>query len=308
MYDEFNIIDWLIPVNKWTRPGTKITPGGLAIHWTGNINFGADAKANANYFHNLNGSYASAPYILDSVRTYRLFPENEMAYHVGSSNGYKTDRFGNYPNDKLIGLEICVNMDGDFKTTYDRAVGFAAAILKRYGWDPKKHMVRHYDVTGKDCPMMMTDYIKDPAHVRASVKSMIKRKKDETDASYEKRIAEGITFMKTLNIGGVTGNALWAKFVADVGAAMSGKKPESIEDKVVYHMGKYFADVDDNSWSGKIVNQAHEMKTANGQSLMGGSTDAKGKLVARPNENITRAETAALMIRAINYAVEQAKK
>ncbi|MCG6197354.1 hypothetical protein H1215_09215 [Anoxybacillus sp. LAT_38] len=45
------IVDMLL-TNKNARPGTKITPRGLVIHWTANEGKGADAVANRNYFKN----------------------------------------------------------------------------------------------------------------------------------------------------------------------------------------------------------------------------------------------------------------
>ncbi|TGU73427.1 N-acetylmuramoyl-L-alanine amidase, partial [Mesorhizobium sp. M00.F.Ca.ET.186.01.1.1] len=44
-----------------------------------------------------------------------------------------------YPNDCAIGIEMCVNQDGDFQTMYKRTVELAADILKRYGWGADKY-------------------------------------------------------------------------------------------------------------------------------------------------------------------------
>lgn len=319
-YAGFNIIEWLIPVNEWTRPGTKITPRGLTIHWTGNINAGANAKGNSNFFHNRTGTYGSAHYCLDDEVIYRNIPENEMAYHVGA-NKYYTTKFGSYPNNQLIGLEICVNSDTDWQKTYDHAVRFTAAICLKYGWlDPWKYLVRHYDVTHKDCPLMWTDFVNDASHVRASVISMLpKQKPTETAAQYEARIQAGIKWVYSMKASGKLGDEGWNQYITDVASAMNGtykkpappvqpKPPEKIEDKVVYYMGKYFADVDDSSWKAVGINQLAEWKTADGNPIMGGSVDGNGKKVANPDAPITRAEAAALISRGIKYAIEQAKK
>lgn len=327
MYDGFNVKEWIIPANdttkEWTRPRTANSQKGIAIHWTGNINVGAKAYNNANFFHQRVGTYGSAHYVLDEDTIYHVIPDNEMAYHVGATT-YKTKRFGTYPNNQLIGLEICFYLDGDWEKTYDHAVRFVAAICLKKGWnDPWKALIRHFDVTGKDCPLMMTDLVNDYYHVYASVKSMLKQGKVESDAAYARRVEEGVKFVQGAGIDGKIGDDLWNKFIQDVCDAMNGvyKKtpvvvvtpkpdpiPETIEEKVVYFMGKYFADVDDKSWQGKEVNALHEKKTADGNALLGGSTDGNGKLVARPDEPITRGETAALINRAIQYAIEQAKK
>jgi N-acetyl-anhydromuramyl-L-alanine amidase AmpD len=311
MYDDFNIKEWLIPVNEWTRPGRKITPKGLVIHWTGNINRGANAKANANFFHNRTGSYGSAHYTLDCDIIYRVIPENEMAYHVGAKK-YYTTKFGSYPNNALIGLEICVNMDTNWEKTYDNAVRFAAAICRKYGWkDPWAVLVRHYDVTRKDCPLMWTPFINDKAHVRNSVMSMLKRGKNETAEQYEARIQEGIQWVYSMKANGKLGDEGWKQFVQDVCDAMNGvyKKPAPapIEERVVYHMSKYFADLGGH-WAEKILDDMHEKKLPSGGRLFEGSIDKNGKLVARPNDFATRAELAVMVSRGIEYAIAEVKK
>lgn len=143
----------MLLTNKNARPGTRITPRGLVIHWTANEGSGANAVANRNYF-NKPTTEASAHYIVDDRQIVRCLPENEMGYHVGAKT-YKPDaikRLSSYPNNCTIGIEMCVNADGDFAKTYQQTVELAADILKRYGWGVD-HLWRHYDVTGKNCPV-----------------------------------------------------------------------------------------------------------------------------------------------------------
>lgn len=145
------IVDMLL-TNKNARPGTKITPRGLVIHWTANEGKGANAVANRNYF-NKPTTEASAHYIVDDKQTIRCLPENEMGYHVGAKS-YKPEalkQLSSYPNNCTIGIEMCVNADGSFQETYRRTVELAADILKRYGWGVDK-LWRHFDITGKNCP------------------------------------------------------------------------------------------------------------------------------------------------------------
>lgn len=149
----YSIQEKLIHVNPKTRPGTKIKVAGVVIHWTANEGKGAGNENHYNYF-NKGTVYASAHYFVDSKGILRIIPENEMAYHVGAKT-YKTKQFGAYPNDKLIGVEMCVNSDGNFSETYKRSVWLVADILRRHklGIDV---LVRHFDVTGKACPLMFT--------------------------------------------------------------------------------------------------------------------------------------------------------
>lgn len=150
------ITDMLL-TNKSARPGARITPRGLVIHWTANEKKGADAVANRNYF-NKPTTEASAHYIVDDRQIVRCLPENEMGYHVGAKS-YKPDaikQLSSYPNNCTIGIEMCVNADGSFAETYQQTVQLAADILQRYGWGVDK-LWRHYDITGKNCPAYFVD-------------------------------------------------------------------------------------------------------------------------------------------------------
>lgn len=145
------ITDMLL-TNKNARPGTMIIPRGLVIHWTANKRAGANAVANRNYFNNPT-TVASAHYIVDDKQIVRCLPENEMGYHVGAKS-YKPDalqKLSSYPNNCTIGIEMCVNQDGDFREMYQRTLELTADILKRYGWGVDK-LWRHFDITGKNCP------------------------------------------------------------------------------------------------------------------------------------------------------------
>jgi len=145
------ITDMLL-TNKNARPGTKITPRGLVIHWTANERAGANAAANRNYFNNPT-TVASAHYIVDDKQIIRCLPENEMGYHVGAKS-YKPgalQKLSSYPNNCTIGIEMCVNQDADFHAMYQRTLELTADILKRYGWGVDK-LWRHFDITGKNCP------------------------------------------------------------------------------------------------------------------------------------------------------------
>ncbi|MGC5326629.1 N-acetylmuramoyl-L-alanine amidase [Brevibacillus sp. SYSU BS000544] len=75
----------ILLANKNSRPGTKITPKGLVIHWTANEGKGANATANRNYF-NKPSTQASARYIVDDKQIVRCLDETEMGYNVGAKS------------------------------------------------------------------------------------------------------------------------------------------------------------------------------------------------------------------------------
>ena len=139
------IIDRLLDVNRMSRPGTKIgTIKKITIHWVGNAK--STAIANRNYFNNLknqNVTYASAHYIIGlEGEVIRCVPENEVAYHGNSHNGY------------AIGIENChPDWEGKFnEKTYKSLIELCADICRRYKLKPAEALERHYDITGKDCP------------------------------------------------------------------------------------------------------------------------------------------------------------
>lgn len=149
----FKVKEMLLTSGRGGRPGRKIQPKAVVIHWTANTNPGADAVANRNYFENHPQNHVSAHYIVDDSQVVKCLPEDEMGYHVGARR-YRARALkllSSYPNDCTIGIEICVNKDGDFKRTYQNTVALTADILLRYRWGVEQ-LWRHYDITGKACP------------------------------------------------------------------------------------------------------------------------------------------------------------
>lgn len=146
----------MLLTNKTARPGIKISPKALVIHWTANENKGANARANRSYF-NQPTTEASAHYIVDDKEIIRCLPENEMGYHVGAKS-YTPDaqkQLSVYPNNCTIGIEMCVNADGSFQAMYHKTLELVADILTRYKWGIER-IWRHHDITGKNCPAFFT--------------------------------------------------------------------------------------------------------------------------------------------------------
>lgn len=155
----FPIQEMMLTPNRWSRPQTKLKDvKGVVIHWTANENSGADAVANRNFFENRKygrTGFGSAHFFVDDQQIIQCLPEDERAYHVGATK-YRTTRFGSYPNNCTLGIEMCVNSDGQFSVVYKQTVLLAAKLIKKYNLDPDLDLVRHYDVTGKNCPAMFT--------------------------------------------------------------------------------------------------------------------------------------------------------
>lgn len=141
------------------RPGTPLDLKGVVIHWTANEGRGANAIANRNYFNRTNRT-ASAHYIVDSEMVVQCIPDDEMAWHVGDRPRFECplrERLPEgSPNKYLIGVEMCVNSDGDFTKTYLKTVELARSLMAKYDLTTDD-IYRHYDITGKDCPKFFLD-------------------------------------------------------------------------------------------------------------------------------------------------------
>ena len=113
----------------------------ITVHQTANTARGANAQAHANFINN--GSAATWHYTVDDTHAIQHFYETTRCYHAGDGRGK-----GNYQS---IGIEMCVNSDGDYNQTLSNAASLIADIMNRRNI-PLKNVVSHGYWTGKDCP------------------------------------------------------------------------------------------------------------------------------------------------------------
>ena len=146
-------IDWfgapaidvqLLTVNAYSRPGIALKKvKGIVVHYTANP--GSSAKANRNYFDNLKDSQdrkVSSHFVIGmDGEIIQCIPTKEIAY---ASNDRNTD---------TLSIECChPDETGEFtEDTYDSLVQLTAWLCKRFSLD-REDVIRHFDVTGKDCP------------------------------------------------------------------------------------------------------------------------------------------------------------
>ena len=130
----------------------------IVMHYTaGN---GDTARNNCDYYHRVGGLQASAHYFVDEHGAMQSVREGDTAWHCGARAYWHPEcRNGN-----SIGIEMCSRKraDGSYyikPETVANAAALAREIMQRYGIDTD-HVLRHYDVTGKRCPMPWVD---DPA-------------------------------------------------------------------------------------------------------------------------------------------------
>lgn len=140
------ILERLLTISPYCRSGEKQnTIQNIVVHWVANA--GSSAIGNRNYFNSLATShktYASSHDIIGlNGEIVHCIPYDEVAFHSGS---YSMNR-------KSIGIEVChPDWEGKFnEATYNSLVELCADICKRYNLSVS-NIIRHYDVTGKECP------------------------------------------------------------------------------------------------------------------------------------------------------------
>ena len=130
----------------------------IVMHYTANN--GDTARNNCDYYHRVGGLQASAHYFCDEHGAMQSVRECDTAWHCGARAYWHPE----CRNANSIGIEMCSRKraDGSYyikPETVANAAALAREIMQRYGIDTE-HVVRHYDVTGKRCPMPWVD---DPA-------------------------------------------------------------------------------------------------------------------------------------------------
>lgn len=155
----------MIPVPSWieqdyinvsmkNRPGRALSGmNNVVIHWVGNP--GTGAKQNRDYFEDLNNPAvnvkdisASAHFVVGlEGEIVQCVPINEVA-------------FANYPrNDDTISIETChPDWSGTYtQATYQSMVRLSAWLLESFDLTSDA-LIRHHDVSGKDCPKYFVDH------------------------------------------------------------------------------------------------------------------------------------------------------
>lgn len=139
-----------LTVNPYSRPGKELKRvKGIVIHYTANP--GTSAANNRSYFQGLakkQTTYASSHYIIGMEgEVLQCIPLTEIAYA------------SNHRNEDTIAIECChPDKSGEFtEETKETLIALAAALCKEYNLE-EKDILRHYDVTGKLCPLYYVEH------------------------------------------------------------------------------------------------------------------------------------------------------
>ncbi|AID45417.1 N-acetylmuramoyl-L-alanine amidase [Candidatus Arthromitus sp. SFB-mouse-NL] len=133
----------LVKYNFSSRKGEKIKY--ITVHDTGNPDRGADAEAHFK-LHDRADRGASAHYFVDDKQILRIIRDDDKSWHCGDGKG----KYG-ITNENSIGIEMCINSDGDFNKTYQNTLDLVKYLMNKYNISIDK-VVRHYDASRKSCP------------------------------------------------------------------------------------------------------------------------------------------------------------
>ncbi|MCM1523830.1 MAG: N-acetylmuramoyl-L-alanine amidase [Ruminococcus sp.] len=130
--------------NKYSRPQIKLEKvTKVAVHYVGNP--GSSAIANRNYFENqkTGGRYVSSHFVVGlEGEIIQCIPLDEWSYCTNDANKYS------------ISIECChPDSTGKFNEKTEQSLAeLCAYLLEKFGLKTED-IIRHYDVTGKQCPL-----------------------------------------------------------------------------------------------------------------------------------------------------------
>ncbi len=153
--NDSNVPQWvvqdLLPLNEYSRPGTRLeTVNGVVVHYVGNPE--STAEQNRNYYESLAVTHetkVSSHFVIGIDGTViQCVPLDEVAY------------CSNNRNDDTISIECCHKDEGGqfSRETLDSLVRLLDWLADTYDLH-RGQIIRHYDVTGKECPKY---YVENP--------------------------------------------------------------------------------------------------------------------------------------------------
>lgn len=163
-----NLEENLLSINPMSRPGKKLNfVEKIVLHQVSN--YGSTAMSNRNYYESLknqNEIYSSMHYIIGlQGEIIKAVPEDEIAYHIEDK--------------ELVNNSIAIENTRPDSTgkltpeTYKSLLTLLVYLTKKYNLNPLTDIVRHYDITGKECPKYYVDNILEFIKLKNDVKSIL---------------------------------------------------------------------------------------------------------------------------------------
>lgn len=260
-----------VKYNFSSRKGQKVK--FLVVHDTGNSSKGADAMAHQRYFGGGNRN-ASAHYFVDDKRIVQIIGDSYSSWHCGDNQGHGRALNG-CKNATSIGIELCINSDGDYQKAYANLVELVKNLMQKFDV-PASRVCRHYDVSRKSCPNSFrannwsrwTDF---KAKIQEPIKVKFDLSKDSKGEDMAKALEEREKAVEKDH-----DKKFEAKVEEDKELAEIGAKFEQYEEKA--------RSTEPNAWAEEAWNWAKEK----------GITDGTA-----PQRVATREEIAVMMYRAI---------
>lgn len=116
----------------------------ITIHETANKSKGANAEMHAQYINN--GSKDTWHYTVDDTQAIQHYIDTRQCWHAGDGSGKG--------NTESIGIEICVNSDGDYLKAVQNAVELVSELMKKHNI-PIGNVKQHNHWSGKNCPTQL---------------------------------------------------------------------------------------------------------------------------------------------------------
>lgn len=168
-------LDWvdidLLPINEYSRVGDKVDGvKDIVIHYVGNP--GTTAEQNRSFFSNLattGETYASSNFVIGmDGKIINCVPIDEIAY------------CSNTRNIDSLSIECChPDAEGKFTDdTYESLVKLTAWLCNEFKLD-YTNIIRHYDITGKECPKYFVDYEDEWESFKLDVKDAMEEQDDD---------------------------------------------------------------------------------------------------------------------------------
>lgn len=145
-----------LPINNSKQYSSKIRNKkdikGIVIHDTGNTSKGAGAYNHYRYLQNATRQ-GSAHYFVDDKEVLQVIGDSKIAWGVGDSWGYgnNPNRRKDLNNSNTISIEMCINSDGNYNQMYYNTVELVKNLMIDLNINCN-NIVRHFDITGKNCP------------------------------------------------------------------------------------------------------------------------------------------------------------
>lgn len=124
----------------------------IVVHYTGNSK--DTALNNCKYFQGASRG-ASAHYFVDGGKyVYKSVAVNRVAWAVGgcySTSGAAGKYYKKCTNANSLSIEMCNSTGKIPEKVREQTIELVKFLMKKYGV-PASHVIRHWDVNGKECP------------------------------------------------------------------------------------------------------------------------------------------------------------